>query len=264
MDYSFDIGGLVGGILGAIPTLITVWLLSSQIKIEDKKDRVETVMKLFNDYFTNENFQSVFEIIDQDDVNKSKNEIEIILSGGEVNGIKETHLSQYFNYFNAIAILVREKIIDQHIVLEMFKYQLERTFSHLSLIQYVEDFGFNKVKILLPNGIFTYGTLSDPTFRKLNPELKGCAKYLGNGSAITLNGYNLEEVKSDKVYKALVHGEKICEVSGIIVRITDNSNLHELFTCLDHYEEVDSLYDRKIIWLPKNNSYAWVYMKKLN
>lgn len=262
MAYSFDIGGLAGGIIGAIPTLITVYLLRRQIKSEDKKDRVETVMKLFNDYFNNENFQSVFEIIDQDDLIKSKNEIEMILSGGEINGIKETHLSQYFNYFNAIAILVREKIIEKHIVLEMFKYQLEKTFSHLPLIKYIEDFGFVKVKIILPDVLFTYGTLSDYTFRELNPELKSCTKYLSNSHELTISGYQLEEVKSDKVYKALVFGERICKVSGTIVRIKDDSNLYNLFNCLDNYEEVDSLYDRKIIMLPDKNSYAWVYMKK--
>jgi gamma-glutamylcyclotransferase (GGCT)/AIG2-like uncharacterized protein YtfP len=263
MNYSFDYGGLVGGIVGAIPTLITVKFLSRQIKNEMKKDRVEIVMKLFNDFFNNENFQQVFELIDQDDFIKAKSDIEIIIKDGELNGVKESHFSQYFNFFNSIAILVSEKIIDQNIVIEMFKYQLERTFSHSALLKYIEEYGFHKIKLILPDILFTYGTLSDPTFRKLNPELEKCHPFLQNGSSKTLVGYRLEEVLSDQTYKAMVVGESSHVVVGTTLNIINNSNLYDLFKCLDNYEEVGTLYERRIIFLPEDKSYAWIYMKKL-
>jgi gamma-glutamylcyclotransferase (GGCT)/AIG2-like uncharacterized protein YtfP len=262
MNYSFDFGGLVGGFVGAIPTLITVLFLSRQIKNEKKKDRVEIVMKLFNDFFNNENLQKVFEIIDQDDLKKAKSDIEIIIKEGELNGVKEAHFSQYFNFFNSISILVGEKIIDKNVVIEMFRYQLEKTFTHLALLKYIEEYSFNKIKLILPDILFTYGTLSDPTFRKLNPELNKCYPFLKNGSAKTLIGFRLEEVLSDQTYKAMVVSESSHVVEGTTLLIINNSNLHQLFKCLDDYEEVDTLYDRRIINIPDEKSYAWVYMKK--
>jgi hypothetical protein len=42
-------------------------LQHQQSKNQEKKDKVEIVMRLYADFFNNQKFQNLFEIIDQDD-----------------------------------------------------------------------------------------------------------------------------------------------------------------------------------------------------
>lgn len=76
MAWTMDIGGLIGGIATAI-SLIFLWRQinsqneqlkkqNHQTETQEKKDKVEIVMRLYSDFFNNQSFQRLFEIIDQD------------------------------------------------------------------------------------------------------------------------------------------------------------------------------------------------------
>lgn len=273
MECTTDIGGLIGSIF----TVISLLLLSHQIrsqnkqldlqhqqsKNQEKKDKVEIVMRLYSDFFNNQKFQNLFEIIDQDDFNQANQDFEKLLSGQQVEEIKEVNLSQYMNFFNSLAILAKEGVIEQDIVLQMFKYQLEKTFSYVAMIRYMENYGFDKIKYLLPDVIFTYGTLCDSDARKSIPEIKDCIQYLENNEVFNLVGYELVDVLADQVYKGLISSNTQNQVPGTLLKIVDKSIWYDLFSGLDTYEEVEALYDRKIIQLNDTKRYAWVYMKKL-
>ena len=273
MDWTIEIGGLIGGIATAI-SLIFLW---SQIKSQNeqlkkqnlqfenqiRKDKVEIILKLYSDFFNNQNFQRLFEILDQDDFQKAKVEIDSIIANEQVNNVKEIHLSQYLNFFNSLALLTKDGVVEKSILLQMFKYQLEKPFSFVSVIKYMEDFGFNSIKSLLPDRIFTYGTLSDSEVRNTIKEINHCEKYIENGDLMTVSGYELEEVSADKVYFGLVNSDPDNFVSGRTLKIKDKANWHDLFSIFDRYEEVGLLYDRRILVFNEGNEYVWVYMKRL-
>lgn len=194
---------------------------------------------------------------------KANDDIDSLILGKQINHINEVHLSQYMNYFNSLAILSKEGVIEQHIVLQMFKYQLEKTFSFVALIKYMEDFGFDNIKHLLPDTIFTYGTLCEPEARNTILEIKNYAHLLENDALYDLKGYEIVDVTADKVYMGLIPSETDQIVSGRLLKIRGKSRWYNLFSSLDLYEEVEALYDRKIIQLNDTNRYVWVYIKKI-
>jgi hypothetical protein len=272
MEFSLDIGGLIG----SIATVLSLFFLgkqilaqneqlekqNQQILLQENKDKIEIVLKLYSDFFNNQNFQNLFEIIDQDPINNSKKTFVKLISGEQINKVKEVHLSQYMNYFNTIAILIEDGVVDKKIILKIFQYQLEKTFSHIELIKYMENFGFNKIKLLLPDVLFTYGTLSDPDNRKSIPELNESFEYLINTSVFVLNDYEIIDIQSDKIYKGMIYSINGGKVPGNLVHIKEKSNWSLIFSSIDKYEEAGELYERKIIQLNDTNDYVWVYLKK--
>jgi gamma-glutamylcyclotransferase (GGCT)/AIG2-like uncharacterized protein YtfP len=272
MVMTADIGGLIGG----LATAISLYFLWRQIKSQneqlkkqieqnnnqEKRDRLEIVLRLYSDYFNNDNFQRLFEVIDQNNLENSERELKELIETSRFNEIKEVHLSQFMNFFNSLAILLEEGLVAKHQVLKMFQYQLEKTFSHLILIGYIERYGFGKIKDILPETLFVYGTLMNQQERKNIPDLLGITNYLANANGLELDGFTLVELEFGSPYKAMVKSGQDDKVLGSILKISENANWTDLFTNLDNYEEVNKYYDRRIIRLNKTDEYSWVYLKK--
>ena len=105
--------------------------------------------------------------------------------------------------------------------------------------------------------------LFDSDARKSIPEIKDCIQYLENNEIFSIVGYELVDVLADQVYKGLISSNTQSQVPGRLLKIVDKSIWYDLFSSLDTYEEVEALYDRRIIQLNDTKRYAWVYMKKL-
>lgn len=258
LSYIATIGGLI--------------FIACQLYQQRKKDQLELILRLTNDFYNNDKLQGVFEYLDQD--NKSISEInqeleKILWEGIEIKlkdnktVIKEIHFNIYLNFFNSIAVMEQENVIDKKIVMQLFRYQLSKTFCYPVMFKYMEEYGFEKLKLILPDSLFTYGTLSNHSDRINIEELNSCVHNLVNIKQVDLQNYVLEEVQSDKVYKGMIPSKKGGFVQGTVLKICKNANWADLFRSLDLYEEVDTLYDRKIIQLNRTKKYVWVYLKKL-
>jgi gamma-glutamylcyclotransferase (GGCT)/AIG2-like uncharacterized protein YtfP len=272
MEMTADIGGLIGG----LATAFSLYFLWRQIKSQneqlkkqieqnsnqEKRDRLEIVMRLYSDYFNNDNFQRLFEVIDQNNLGNSERELKVLIETGRFMDIREVHLSQFMNFFNSLAILTEEGIVAKHQLLKMFQYQLEKTFSHLVLIEYIDRYGLGKIKDILPDTLFVYGTLMNQQERKNIPDLLGITNYLANSNDFELDGFTLVELEFGSPYKAMVKSGQDDKVLGSILKISEKANWTEVFTNLDNYEEVNKYYDRRIIRLNKTDEYSWVYLKK--
>jgi gamma-glutamylcyclotransferase (GGCT)/AIG2-like uncharacterized protein YtfP len=259
--------------LVTIASIAGVGFIAYQIRLQARKNKLELILKLSNDFYNNDKLQVVFEYLDQDkkSISEINKELEnLIWQGIEIKIpddntiIKEIHFNIYLNFFNSIAVLVDENVVKKELAMQLFNYQLEKTFAYPAMIKYMEDYNFVKIKLLLPDTIFTYGTLSDPSQRKSIPELENCASSLSNGESIRLKNYELVDVEADQIYKGMVPSKKGTHVLGTLVAIKEKSSWFELFSSLDLYEEVDTLYDRKIIQLNDSKQYVWTYMKKEN
>ncbi len=245
-----------------------IWQLDSQ----RRKERVELVLKLSSDFFNNDKFMAVFNILDSDHLSDCNALIKKIINGevvqsvdGEkIYGVKEIHLNAYMNFFNSLAILKEEGIVEQSDIMKLFRYQLERTFASVEMIRYMEDYGFERIKSILPQSFFFYGTLQSESDRKVIEDVKEISSYLRNGKGIDLSGYKIVSVGPNDEYKGLVksRGEKLPKVKGRKVCIERHADWTKLFDKLDCYEEVDSLYIRAIIEVKKGRQYVWVYLKK--
>ena len=245
-----------------------IWQLDAQ----RKKERIELVLKLSSDFFNNDKFMSVFKILDSDSLEMCNSSLREIIGEGEIKsvdgkpieGVEEIDLNSYMNFFNSLAILVEEKIVSQVDVMKLFRYQLERTFASVEMIRYMEDYGFDRIKSILPQSFFFYGTLQSESDREVLEDVNEISSYLSNGKGIDLSGYKIVSVGQNDEYKGLVksRGEELPPVEGSEVLIEPHADWTKLFNRLDYYEEVDSLYDRAIIEVNKKRHYVWVYLKK--
>jgi hypothetical protein len=167
------------------------------------------------------------------------------------------------NFFNSLAILIEDNVVLKNDIMKLFRYQLEKTFASEEIIYYMEEFGFERIKMLLPNEFFFYGTLKFENEREKNNDLKEVSNFLKNKREYSLNNYCLEYVGNEKEYFGMVKfkGNHQKPIQGSFVDITENSNWYKLFKDLDYYEEVGVLYNRCIVLLD-GNKYTWVYMKK--
>ena len=254
-----------------ITTILGLYYIAVQVTLQKKKDRLELILRLSNDFYNNDKLQGVFEYLDQD--KKSVSEInqeleELIREGNDIkltgrdNMLKEIHINIYFNFFNSIAILVQENVVEKELAMQLFRYQLEKTFCYSIMFKYMEDYGFEKLKLLLPDELFTYGTLSSPIDRSKIVELGSCSNDLLNNEQIVLSDFEIVDVHSIQIYKGMIPSKKGGHVLGTILKIKEKASWSELFSKLDQYEEVDTLYERKIIQINDTKKYVWTYLKK--
>jgi gamma-glutamylcyclotransferase (GGCT)/AIG2-like uncharacterized protein YtfP len=257
LSYIATIGGLI--------------FIACQLYQQRKKDQLELILRLTNDFYNNDKLQGVFEYLDHD--NKSISEInqeleKILWEGIEIKLkdnktiIKEIHFNIYLNFFNSIAVMVQENVVDKKIVMQLFSYQLSKTFCYPIMFKYMEEYGFEKLKLILPDSLFTYGTLRNPSDRNDIPELRSCVNNLVNTKQVDLQDYELVDVQADNIYMGMIPSKKGGFVPGTVLKISKNANWADLFSSLDIYEEVDTLYDRKIIQLNNKTKFVWTYLKK--
>ena len=230
---------------------------------------------MFRDFYQNESFRRVFKLIDQEDLLSANKAIDdILFNDRELETVQEIDFNAYLNFFNSLALLVEEKVVHRDMVMRVFRYQLEKTYSIHPLIRYSEQYGFERVLKLLPDKFFFYGKLLNQSTRRIIPEIKDVLDDLIDiKQNIQLDGFFLEEVLADERYSGMVPSRKGgSTVSGGFVKINSTANWYDLFTTLDQYEEVPNLYERVIIEIPKqgrfwftrkSNDYVWVYMKSI-
>jgi len=259
-------------ILAAFITVFGFGGIVLQLYWQKKKDRTELILKLNADFFNNSKYMSVFKILDSDSLSECNNAIRKIIEGGEIKsvdgksieGVEEVDLNSYMNFFNSLAILEEEGIVEQSDIMKLFRYQLERTFASIEMLRYMEDYGFERIKSILPKSFFFYGTLQSESDREVLEDVNEISFYLSNGKEIDLSGYKIVAVGPNDEYKGLVKskGEDLPPVEGSEVRIEPHADWTKLFDKLDYYEEVDSLYYRAIIEVNDTNHFIWVYLKK--
>jgi hypothetical protein len=259
--------------IAAIFTILGFIVIVCQLYLQLKKDRIELILKLSADFFNNPKFMSVFKILDSDKLADCNNLIikiigdkEVKLVDGKViDPVEEIDLNSYMNFFNSLAILVEEKIVSKSDVMKLFRYQLEKTFASIEMIRYMEDYGFDRIKLLLPNSFFFYGTLESQDDREVLDDVKPISSFLVNSKKIELHNYKIEKVGLQSEYEGLVKskGKDVKPIKLSEVLIVLHADWTKIFETLDSYEEVDSLYSRAIIQVNNSKHYVWVYIKKL-
>jgi hypothetical protein len=254
----------IASIISIFVSVIGIFLLLRQLKEQSKKEKIELILKLSADFYNNEKLMSVFEFIDRRDPNIINKDLKKIIEGGCVKGFKEINLNNYMNFFNSLAILIEDNVVLKNDIMKLFRYQLEKTFALEEIIYYMEEFGFERIKMLLPNEFFFYGTLKFEFDREKEDNLKDVYHFLKNKKEYSLTNYCLESVGSKNEFMGMVKcaGFHQKPVKGFFVSIAKNSNWYKLLKDLDYHEDVGNLYNRCIVLLD-GNKYTWVYMKKI-
>jgi hypothetical protein len=283
----FDLLIGISSITGSVATAATVLFLALQINQQRNKDNTELVFNLYREFYNNTSHTKLFSIIDFDydkmfDNKLSLNQIlEIIIESEpfELNNVNErskitelfkfdlpteTELSNYMNFFNSLGRLIEENEELKRTTENIFNYQLEKTLTHPTLINYLISGKFNGIlafnnKITIP--FFFYGTLKDPIERKENI---GVWEWSPNVES-TLFGYTTVEISDNEgTYPALIKAEG-SSVKGVYSEI-QVANFFEFFKAIDNYEEVGDLYERRLERVQIDNSsekkLSWIYYKK--
>ena len=130
IQFTFDIAGFVVAIL----TIITLIFLYRQILQQGKRDKTDLTLGLYKDFFSNKNFLDIFSLLDYENMKDAEINMKKIIENHPENKNKskeqlsEQEISYYLNYFNAIGYLIKNKIISDNDIREIFNYQIEKTF----------------------------------------------------------------------------------------------------------------------------------------
>lgn len=256
-----------------IPTLVSLIFVERQLRMQNKREKLELVLNLYRELFLNNRFMSILGVLDENPISKRNEGIKTIIDktqSGADNEITEKDLISFLNYFNSLSILVENHVMTKEFVLDIFKYQIQAIFSSINLIEYIEDYQFDKMKRLVPSNFFFYGTLIDKSKRSNINDLKGINDFLTDqGTPVKLSDYVIQDqVRPNLFYPALIKSIGNSCI-GNLVSIDKKASWTEIFKTLDNYEEVNgdtehgsALYKRCIVKLDAtDNGYAWAYVK---
>lgn len=272
--------------MAIISGFITIFYIVMQFNLQKQKYNAEYLIQLHREFYNDSKIMKVFEFLDSENpkkvneilkkiINEETNERNI--DGIEID-IRETDLNIFMNYLNTVAILVEEGSIKKELVYKLFKYQISQIFVHNEIIRYMEKYNFERIKKILPQKFFFYGTLMNSRERLKIEGVNQVNHFLeSSDKPYELEGHALEFVEIDEVsYPILISNsfrdDNSTKVHGRLVKIENKANWSALFGALDEYE--GDLYKRSIIELPKrpfwglnismkscNKDFAFVYTK---
>jgi gamma-glutamylcyclotransferase (GGCT)/AIG2-like uncharacterized protein YtfP len=266
IQFTLDIAGF--GV--AIMTMITLFYLSRQISQQGKRDKTDLTLSLYKDFFSNSKFLEIFSNLDYDNMKDAETNAKKIIENHPENKkydkelLSEQEISYYLNYFNTIGHLIKNKIVSDKDIREIFNYQIEKTFSNFEIIKYAEEGKFKHIESLnIKNKIcfFFYGTLMNKEDR---------IKHIGYWKTsfekqARLSNYCMSDLtyKND-IFPAIIDNNKSV-VDGVCIEfICDYNETLNLFKNLDSYEMEGVLYKREWVEVVLNSSEkksCWSYVK---
>lgn len=266
----------------AITTFLGIFGLVCQIRRQNKIDKFELIMNLYRELFLNDKFMRILKVIDEESLIERNKEIQRIIDDEHCGNaydqekISESDLVSFLNFFNSLAILTENKVLSKSVILDVFQYQIEKLFTTIALIKYMEDYKFNRIKKIVPDMFFFYGSLSDSDRRKEMNEIDSINESLIDVETnVKLDGYKkVDNVRPDSPYPVImkINGH---HCHGNLVKMSENASWYEVFKGLDDYEEVVSkdgtepLYSRRILKLENGltrkilhceNRFVWTYV----
>lgn len=269
MEFYFNAITALSAFLGLLGLVYQSWQ-------QNKIDKFELIMNLYRDLFLNDKFMQILDIIDKDSLIERNRIIKHIIDEKDYEEISERDLVSFLNFFNSLAILVEKCILSKYDILDVFQYQIEKMFTTIELVKYIEKYQFDKIKKIAPDIFFFYGSLRDREKRSEIIEIAEISSLLKDSERnVKLNDFVLEDkVRSNVPYPVIVKSNgNHCR--GNIVKLTDKASWFKVFNILDNYEEVmdergseTALYRRCILKLEvgrtrkivRRQSFVWVYV----
>jgi hypothetical protein len=242
---------------------------------QNKIEKFELIMNLYRELFLNDKFMKILDIMDIDSLIDRNRNIKLIIDNGH-DEISERDLVSFLNFFNSLAMLVDKCVLSKYDILEVFQYQIEKMFTTIVLVKYIEEYQFDKIMKIAPDVFFFYGSLSDRDTRSEIKEIHEISSLLKDFKRnVKLNDYvKKDKVRSDLPYPVIVKSNgNHCR--GNLVKLSDKASWFEVFNVLDNYEEVmdergseTALYRRCILNLEvgrtrkilTRQSFVWVYV----
>ena len=119
---------IVAGIVTGVAAL-GAWL---QYQGNSKRERVKWVVQLFEKFYESSNYKGFRELLDSD-TDEDRAKVEAIVHD------KDAKFTDYLNFFELIAFLVKEKQLTDEIALNLFRYYLRLIVKRPSVMGYVNE-----------------------------------------------------------------------------------------------------------------------------
>lgn len=182
---ALDAAEIFGGFIVLLTGLIGLRATISTYKQSVRQNKTKWLNSLHEKFYILEHFKKIRDELDWHPENISK----AIKSG---KSIIESHLVDYLNFFEFIAILEKEGGLNIEEISMMFGYYLDNLLFNPDIVLYLKEQGFEKLIYLLDkmekagyfkSSIFVYGTLKSNS--KPNSEQEFLLKHsgkMGHGS----------------------------------------------------------------------------------
>lgn len=114
---------------------------------DTKLRRAEWVYRLYQQFYESDRFKPIRRLIDYEPENEIKALREDI--GRDAGTDLHEALVDYLNFFEFIAIQIKNKNLNRNEVLDMFDYYVRRLRDHDFLVSYIRSNGFENLDALL-------------------------------------------------------------------------------------------------------------------
>lgn len=126
--------------IGAALALLTYWR-------DAKLRRAEWLYRLYQQFYENDRFNPIRALVDYTPdakITQLKADID-----GEVGSSLHEAFVDYLNFFEFIAIQLKNKTLRRAEVLDMFEYYIKRLGDLEFVVKYIEDYGYENLDALL-------------------------------------------------------------------------------------------------------------------
>ena len=137
MQYSVDILIKIAGVVGIIIALLNY---RSQVRIK----RAELVKSLFEKFFENDSYKEVRVWLDYGHLRARLN-----VEDQAQREINEEKFTDFLNFFEFIGVLYTSNQLTFNLVREIFDYYLEKIKADDDCRDWIDRYGFEKLKALL-------------------------------------------------------------------------------------------------------------------
>jgi len=119
---------IIAGIVTGMAAL-GAWI---QYRGNSKRERVKWIVQLFEKFYESSNYKEFRELLDSDKV-EERAKVDAIVHD------KDAKFTDYLNFFELIAFLVKEKQLTDEIALNLFRYYLRLISNRPSIMEYIHE-----------------------------------------------------------------------------------------------------------------------------
>ncbi|MEQ8178074.1 MAG: hypothetical protein RIC52_03355 [Amphiplicatus sp.] len=134
---------VAGGLLEAFGLIAAALVAAFTYRANVRQRKTEWLYKLFEKFYENEGYKPVRRLLDYE----PPDELAALRRDIDANVGSETveALVDYLNFFELIAIQVKDKQISEREVVDIFDYYIRRLAGHDFIMKYIDEQGFENL-----------------------------------------------------------------------------------------------------------------------
>ncbi|MEE2692691.1 MAG: hypothetical protein VX640_14240 [Pseudomonadota bacterium] len=147
LDWRLIDWELTGGLVEAAGLVAAALVAAFTYRANLRQRRAEWLYKLFEKFYENRDYKPMRRLLDyqpEDEIAALRRDIDANVGSENVEALVD-----YLNFFELIAIQVKDGQISEREVVDIFDYYIRRLFMHDFIMKYIDEQGFENLARLV-------------------------------------------------------------------------------------------------------------------